>query len=116
MGAGRLQVKGDIEGELLLPPEDEDRLFALACSDGTMVEGAYGAAGDCLFRVAREGAGMARVAGDDRQVLELDWLVEWVTIAPIGTGLVASRRGGVLPLFPDLDQDELEGEQHLELA
>lgn len=112
--ADRLQVTGDIEGELLLPPVGEDRLFVLACSDGTMIEGVYGAAGDCLFRIAREGAGMVRIAGDDRHAFDLDWLVEWIMIAPIGAALVASGRSEVLPLFPDLGRGGQQGEQLLE--
>lgn len=96
-----LLVTGDIAGELPVPADQaEGRFFALACSDGSLIEGAYSRAGHCLFRIAREGAGIARLG--DHRVLELEWLVEWITIAPIGAGLSASNPSSPLPLFPEL--------------
>lgn len=99
---GRLAVSGDMTGVLRLPPEGEDGLFQLAFSDGTLAQGGCGKGGACFFRIAREGAGIVRVIGDDCQAIELDWNVEWVTVADLEGGLIATGDVHDLPLFPEL--------------
>jgi len=73
----RLKVMGDIEA---------------ACGDGDA----------CRFAVSQEGAAIVRIQRDgDRDILRLDWSMEWVMIASADNTAQAGR-GDPLPELPGL--------------
>ncbi len=79
----RLQLTGDIETILDVPPRGIAEGFALAFSDGTLVQGECIPSGNaCRYGIATEGAAMVRIVpsglGD---ALELDWRFDWITLA-----------------------------------
>lgn len=96
----RLRVTGDIETTLTVPYDDDDR-FLLGFSDGTLLQGAYNDRLECIWAVARDGAGIVRFA-DGTAVLE--WSAEWVTVSVYDANVVEPPVPEVLPLFPDLDR------------
>jgi len=79
----RLQLTGDIETILDVPPRGISEWFSLAFSDGTLVQGEC-IPGDnaCRYDIAAEGAAMVRIVhsglGD---ALQLDWQFDWITLA-----------------------------------
>ena len=98
----RLKVMGDVEAELAVPADSAGRCW-LSFSDGTLIEAAYGEDHDCRFAVSEEGAGIVRIQRDgDRDVLRLDWRVEWVTVAAPGNAARAMAHGEPMPQLPGL--------------
>lgn len=96
----RLRVTGDIETTLTVPYDADDR-FLLGFSDGTLLLGAYNDSLQCIWEVARNGAGIVRFAGD---VAFLEWRAEWVTVSVYDANVVEPPVPEALPLFPDLDR------------
>ncbi|MBN9506668.1 MAG: hypothetical protein J0I69_11645 [Altererythrobacter sp.] len=98
----RLKVMGDIEAELAVPADAAGRCW-LSFSDGTLVEAAYGDDDACRFAVSQEGAAIARIQRDgDRDILRLDWRVEWVTVAADGNAARATEARELMPMLPGL--------------
>lgn len=99
-----LHVSGSIETILTIPPRAHaaDARFALALSDGTLIEGAVDQADRCRFTVAVAGAGITRVAATGDPVLKHDGPVEWIAISPAEQTARADGGATTLPLFPDL--------------
>lgn len=96
----RLLVRGDIETTLTVPYDDDDR-FLLGFSDGTLLLGTYNDSLECIWEVAREGAGIFRVVGG---VALLEWRAEWVTVSVYDANVAEPPVPEALPLFPDLDR------------
>lgn len=96
----RLRVTGDIETTLMVPYGDDDR-FLIGFSDGTLLLGTYDDSLQCVWEVARDGAGFVRFI-DGTALLE--WRAEWVTVSVYDANVVEPPVPDVLPLFPDLDR------------
>ena len=73
----------------------------LGFSDGTLLIGTYNETLECGWEVAREGAGLLRVAGD---LVVLEGYAEWVTVSVYDANVVKPPLPHDLPLFPDLDR------------
>jgi len=100
----RLEVSGNLETTLRLPSR-EGRFFYLAFSDGTLVEG-RNEDGACRFRLHTEGAGLTAIRREgDRDVLELGWTIEWVTIAPDDGSAYPVTAREPLPALPGLFEE-----------
>lgn len=98
----KLRVMGDIDAELAVPPNDAGRCW-ISVSDGTLIEAAYGDDDACRFAVSEEGAGIARIKRDGASdVLQLDWRVEWVTVAAACNAARAVARCETMPVLPGL--------------
>ena len=98
----RLKVMGDIEAELAVPEDTGGRCW-ISLSDGTLIEAAYDEDDACRFKVSDEGAGITRIQRDGaRDLLRLDWRVEWVTVAPAANAARASSTNESLPMLPGL--------------
>lgn len=100
-----LHVSGSIETILTIPPRlhaGAETRFALALSDGTLLEGTIDDADHCRFAVAIEGAGITRIAASGNPAIEHDWPVEWIAISPADQAARAESQAVDLPLFPDL--------------
>lgn len=96
----RLRVTGDIETTLTVPYDDDDR-FLLGFSEGTLLMGTYNDNLECIWEVARVGAGIVRFVDG---VALLEWRAEWVTVSVYDGNIVEPPVPQVLPLFPDLDR------------
>ncbi|MDX3911349.1 MAG: hypothetical protein QHC67_16255 [Sphingobium sp.] len=96
----RLRVTGDIETTLTVPYDDDDRSL-LGFSDGTLLLGTYDDSLQCIWEVARDGAGIVRF---NEGGVVLEWHAEWVTVAVYDANVVEPAVPAVLPLFPDLDK------------
>lgn len=98
----RLKVMGDVEAELAAPKDSDGRCW-ISVSDGTLIEAAYGDDDACRFKISEEGAGITRIQREGvRDVLRLDWRVEWVTVAPAGNVARASFTSKPMPMLPGL--------------
>ncbi|MEW9855742.1 hypothetical protein [Novosphingobium sp. M1R2S20] len=106
-----LQLTGDIETVLDVPERAINDGFSLAFSDGTLVHGHYPeSASACRFMLAVEGAALVRITREGtRDVLELDWNFDWITLA-CGTETVqppaAADDDNVLQLTLDIVVEE----------
>ncbi|WP_218018165.1 hypothetical protein, partial [Sphingomonas azotifigens] len=80
---GRLKLSSDVEDEICLSARALDEGFAIATSDGTLVQGRVDNwVDECRFSVAVEGAGIATISRAERgDVLDLAWKVEWISVA-----------------------------------
>jgi len=80
----KLKLSGDIETVISLSKRAVCDDFAIAFSDGTLLRGSYDfALEDCRFAVVIEGAGTTKIRRErDGDQVELDWRVEWVSVAP----------------------------------
>lgn len=96
----RLRVTGDIETTLIVPYGDDNR-FLIEFSDGTLLLGTNDDSLQCVWEVARDGAGFVRFI-DGAALLE--WRAEWVTVSVYDANVVEPPVPDVLPLFPDLDR------------
>jgi hypothetical protein len=108
----RLQLTGDIETILDVPPRGIAEGFSLAFSDGTLVQGECIPGGNaCRYGIASEGAARVRIVpsglGD---ALELDWSFEWITLA-CGTQTLrsdaADESDDVLQLTLNIEEREV---------
>ena len=107
----RLQLTGDIETILDVPPRGIAEGFSLAFSDGTLVQGECIPGGNaCRYGIASEGAAMVRIVhsglGD---ALELNGQFDWITLA-CGTQTLrpdaAEESDDVLQLTLDIEVRE----------
>ncbi|SFK62746.1 hypothetical protein SAMN03159338_0223 [Sphingomonas sp. NFR04] len=80
---GRLKLSGDVEDEICLSARALDEGFAIAISDGTLVQGRFDNwVDECRFSVAVDGAGIATISRAERgDVLDLAWKIEWISVA-----------------------------------
>ena len=80
---GRLKLSGDVEDEICLSARVLDEGFAIAFSDGTLVQGRFDNWVDkCRFSMAAEGAGIPTISRAERgDVLDLAWKIEWISVA-----------------------------------
>ena len=80
---GRLKLSGDVEDEICLSARALDEGFAIAISDGTLVQGRFDNwVDECRFSVALEGSGIATISRAERgDVLDLAWKIEWISVA-----------------------------------
>ncbi|MEW9855082.1 hypothetical protein [Novosphingobium sp. M1R2S20] len=107
----RLHLTGDIVTLLDVPERAIIDGFSLAFSDGTLVHGHYPeSAATCRFTLSTEGAALVRITREGmRDVLELDWNFDWITLA-CGTETVqphaAADDDNVLQLTLDIVVDE----------
>lgn len=97
-GSARLRVTGDLETVLTVPFDDDD-LFRLGLSDGTLLLGTYDDELRCSWEVAREGAGSVRV---EARGVYVNTAVEWATASLYDANVVEPHQPSTLPLFPDL--------------
>jgi len=106
----RLQLTGDIETILDVPARGIAEGFALAFSDGTLVQGEC-IPGDnaCRVGIVSEGAAMVRIVRSGLgNALELDWRFDWITLA-CGTETVerqAAAEDDKLQLTLDISVEE----------
>jgi len=105
----RLRVTGDVQTELRVPFEDDDR-FLIGLSDGTLLVGSYDENLRCRFDVARDGAGFVRF---DQGQARVDFDISWATVSAYDPKVVEQPEPSELPLFPnnkrgfvDLDLDD----------
>lgn len=80
---GRLKLSGDVEDEICLSARALDEGFAIAISDGTLVQGRFDNwVDECRFSIVVEGAGIATISREERgDVLDLAWKIEWISVA-----------------------------------
>jgi hypothetical protein len=71
---------------------------AIALSEGTLLEAALSAPPGERFRVTREGAAITVISGDH---VEVQWFVEWLTVAGPSHAVAVERQPSRLPLFPE---------------
>lgn len=72
--------------------------LAIALSDGTLLEASLAAPPGKRFRIAREGAAIVVSTGDG---VEIQWPIEWFTIAEATQVITIERTLEPLPLFPE---------------
>jgi len=92
---GRLKLSGDVEDEICLSARAIDEGFAIAISDGTLVQGRFDNwVDECRFSIAVEGAGITTISRAERgDVLDLAWKIEWISVA-IGRDMRCAKGGG----------------------
>ncbi|HLZ79044.1 MAG TPA: hypothetical protein VKQ09_06870 [Sphingomonas sp.] len=108
---GHIRITGDVETVLVAPYARRGLPFILGFSDGSLIEGSYEPeTGSYVFRPLVEGAGILTVErSDDSDVPMLDWAIEWATIAPISSTIVADRCPIDVPMPSVFDDDEHVG-------
>ena len=80
----KLKLTGDIETVISLSTRSVCDDFAVAFSEGTLLRGSYDfTLEECRFAIVIEGAGTTKIRREsDGDQVELNWKVEWVSIAP----------------------------------
>ncbi len=97
----KLRVMGDIEAELSVPADAVGHCW-LSFSDGTLVEAAFDDSDAYRFAISQEGAAIACIQHDGaRDILRLDWRMEWVMVAA-ATNAARAAPQEPLPLIPGL--------------
>ncbi|WP_084584612.1 hypothetical protein [Sphingomonas azotifigens] len=100
---GRPKFSGDVEDEICLSARALDEGFAIAISDGTLVQGRFDNwVDECRLSVAVEGAGIATIARAERgDVLDLAWKIEWISVA-IARDMRCAERSEALQMQREL--------------
>ncbi|PVX28821.1 hypothetical protein [Sphingomonas pokkalii] len=100
---GRLKLSGDVEDEICLSARALDEGFAIAISDGTLVQGRFDNwVDECRFSVTVEGAGIATISRAERgDVLDLAWKIEWISVA-IARDMHCAERSEALQMQREL--------------
>jgi hypothetical protein len=93
-----LTLTGDITRTIPLPAERSSGSLFIAVSDGTLLHASLTDDAPERFSVAHEGAGIMVLAENSAEV---QWPIEWLTIAGVSQSLTIKRQPEPLPLFPE---------------
>jgi hypothetical protein len=93
-----LVLSGDISRIIPLPAERSGGSHFIAVSDGSLLEASFANGPGERFKIIKDGAGIV-ILSEDRA--EVQWPIEWLTVAGMNQALTIEHQPEPLPLFPE---------------